>query len=126
MYLWFANGATLRNLKAGSVFQNQMLYSKIKSDSYQILGEFEKFIFVETEEQLNKGTSIVTGGNVGGYGFGLNPKVFYYKDYGSDAERLSVFKTLFYRGQGPIFRDKGTAALVVRSKSGAFSYGGLG
>lgn len=126
MYYWFANGATLRNLKAGSVFQNQVLYSKIKSDSYQILGEFEKFIFIETEEQLGKGTSIVTGGNVGGYGFGLAPRTFYYADYGNDAERLKVFKTLFYRGQGAIMRDKGTACLVVRSKSGGYSYGGLG
>jgi len=126
MYLWLASGATLRNLKAGSVFQNQMLYSKISSDSYQILGEFEKFVFVETEEQLNKGTSIVVGGNTAGYGFGMNPKVFYYKDYGSDAERFSVFKTLFYHGAGAIMRDKGTSCIVVRSSSGVYSYGGLG
>jgi len=126
MYLWFANGATLRNLKAGSVFQNQFLYNKISSPTYNILGEFENFIFVETEEQLSKGTSIVTGANAGGYGFGLNPRTFFYPDFGNDAERLKVFKTLFYRGQDAIMRDKGTTTIVVRSKSTSFSYGGLG
>ena len=125
-YLWFATPETLRNLKAGSVFQNQVLYSKISSPSFQVLGEFEDFLFVETSEQLGKGTSIVTGANSAGFGFGLTPKVYFYKDYGSDAERLQVWKTLFYRGQGPIFRDKGTTCIVVRSKSGAFNYGGLG
>lgn len=127
MYLWFANGATLRNLKSGSVFQNQVLYKNLPTtNGYQILGEFEKFIFVETEEQLQKGTSIVTGANAAGFGWGKTPSVFFYPDYGEDAGRLKVWKTLFYRGQGPIMRNKGTAAIVVRSKSAAFNYGGLG
>jgi len=125
-YVWFATPETLRNLKAGSVFQNQVLYGKISSPSFQVLGEFEDFVFVEVNELLGKGTSICVGANAAGYGFGLTPKTFFYGDYGSDAARLQAWKTLFYRGQGPILRDKGTACIVVRSKSAAFNYGQLG
>lgn len=126
MYLWMANASTLRGLKAGSYFQNQVLYKNVKSDSYQILGEFEKFIFVETEEQFGRGTSLIIGQNAGGYGFGLTPKTFYYPDYGEDAGRISVWKTKFYHGGGAIMRDKGTACVIVRSKSAGFDYSAMG
>ena len=126
LYYWIANSATLRNLKSGSVFTNQQLYSNQQGLLYQVLGEFQNFIFIETEEQLSKGTSIVGGANAAGYGFGMLPSTWYYPDFGSDAGRLSVWKTIFYRGQGAIWQSKGTANLVVRSKSGAFNYGSLG
>jgi hypothetical protein len=125
-YLWIANAETLRNLKQGSVFQNFDLYSDLSGFIYQTLGEFMGFVFVETEELLNKGTSIVLGANAAGYGFGKMPTTYYYPDFGSDAGRLSVWKTIFYRGQGPIWRDKGTAAIVVRTCTSAYGYGSLG
>jgi len=126
LYWWIASTETLRHLKSGSVFQNQQLYNQKQGDLYQILGEFNGFVFIETEENLSKGTSIVGGANAAGFGFGLLPRTFYYPDYGSDASRLQVWKTLFYRGQGAIARDKGTACIVVRSNTNPYNYGSLG
>jgi len=126
LYWWIASSETLRNLKSGSIFQNQMLYSQKQGDLYQILGEFNGFVFIETEEGITKGSSFCGGANAAGFGFGMMPRTFYYPDFGSDAGRLQVWKTLFYRGQGPIWRSKGTAAIMVRTKTAAFDYGALG
>lgn len=124
-YVWIANGETLRPLKNGSMFQNYSLYSDFRGQRFQVLGEFMNFVFVEVEEGLNKGTSYALGANMGGYGFGMLPRTFAYPDFGQDAGRLTVFKTLFYRGQGEILRDKGTSLITIRSKTGAFSYGSM-
>lgn len=125
-YVWVANGETLRNLKEGSVFINKEMYAGMSNFNMQILGIYNGFLFVETEEILRKGTSFAIGANAGGYGFGKLPSVTYYPDFGSDAGRLQVWKTLFYRGQGPIKRDWGTAAIIVRSKTAGYDYGSLG
>jgi hypothetical protein len=125
MYLLFGNAASFRNLKSGSVFQNMSLYTDLRGIKWQVLGEFMNFLAVETEELLGKGTLIAVAANAGGYGFGMLPRTWYYPDYGSDAARLSVWKTKFYRGQGAIWRDSGTAAIVIRAKSAAFDYSTL-
>jgi hypothetical protein len=93
---------------------------------YQVLGEFMGFVFVETEEQLSKGTLFAFGANVGGYGFGQLPTVTYYPDFGQDAFRMPVWKTLFYRGQDVLWRDKGTCCVAIQASSAAYNYGGLG
>lgn len=126
MYTWFANAETLRNLKQGSVFQNFDLYSDLSGYRYQVLGEFMGFVFVEVEEQMAKGTSICVAANAAGYGFGKTPTTIFYPDFGSDANRLSVWKTIFYRGQDAIWRDKGTTCIVVRTKTAGYDYGSLG
>jgi len=117
---------SLRHLKQGSVFQNAALYQNLQAYNYQILGEFGGFVFFETEEQLSKGTMFAFGQNVGGYGFGQPPQIWYYPDYGSDAGRLPVWKVLFYRGQDAIWRDKGTACVRIFSNTAAYNYGTLG
>jgi hypothetical protein len=101
------------------------LYTDLRGIKWQVLGEFMNFLAVETEELLGKGTLIAVAANAGGYGFGMLPRTWYYPDYGSDAARLSVWKTKFYRGQGAIWRDSGTAAIVIRAKSAAFDYSTL-
>jgi hypothetical protein len=126
LYLAVGNAESFRNLKQGSVFQNLSLYTDQRGLRYQILGEFMNFLFVETEELTSKGSIFLSGANVGGYGFGLNPRPFFYPDFGQDAGRLDVWKTLFYRGQGTIYRDIGTACIMVRANTAAFSYGNLG
>ena len=126
MYAIVGNSRTFRHLKTGSVFQNQMLYSGMQGINYQVLGEFEKFIFVETEEQTGNGTSFVYGLNSFGYGFGKLPQLTYYPDFGQDAGRLQVWKVLFYRGQGPIWRNKGTSLICLRTNTSAYNYGTLG
>lgn len=128
LYGIVGNSETFRNLKQGSIFQNLNLYTSLNGQgiNYQVLGEYAGFIFFETEELMGKGTSFAFGKNVGGYGFGALPQIWYYPDYGSDAGRLPVWKVLFYRGQGPIWRTKGTAAICIRSSSGAFNYGAIG
>jgi hypothetical protein len=126
LYAFISNAETLRNLKSGSVFANYAYWGQLSGLTYQVLGQFNGFVFIETYENLSKGTSLALGANAGGYGFGMLPRTFYYPDFGQDAGRLSVFKTLFYRGQGALMRDRGTAAIIVRSTSSAFSYGGLG
>lgn len=125
-YIMVGNAETFRHLKHGSVFINQALYSDISSFKYQVLGEFMGFVFVETEELTGKGTALAIGANAGGYGFGLPPKTFYYPDYGADAGRLQVWKTIFYRGQGPIFRNIGTAVICIRTNSAPYNYSSLG
>lgn len=126
MYGMVGNSETFRNLKQGSVFQNAFLYNSLQGIRYQVLGEFMNFVFVETEEQLTKGTAFAFGANVGGFGFGQLPNVTYYPDFGQDAGRLPVWKTIFYRGQDAIFRDKGTACIKIHANTSAFNYGGLG
>jgi len=122
-YVMFGNSETFRNLKQGSVFQNAQLYTDLRGLRWQILGEFQNFVFVETEELLRKGTAIAVAANAGGYGFGQLPRTWYYPDYGNDAGRLSVWKTKFVTGQGGIWRDRGTAAIMIRSKTTTFDYG---
>lgn len=126
MYGLCGNSETLRNLKQGSVFQNAFLYNSLQGIQYQVLGEFMNFVGIETEELMTKGTAFLIANNAGGYGFGLPPKTYFYPDYGHDAERLPVWKTIFYRGQDAIWRDKGTAVILVRCNTGAYNYGNLG
>jgi hypothetical protein len=125
-YALVGNAQTFRHLKQGSVFINAQLYSNLQGIRMQVLGEFMNFVFIETEELTGRGTSFALGGNACGYGFGKLPTVTYYPDFGSDAGRLQVWKTLFYRGQGPIWRDKGTSIITVRSNSGAYNYNTIG
>lgn len=126
LYGMLGNADTFRHLKSGSIFANQTLWGNMSGMTYQVLGQFNGFLFVETSENLNKGTTFAFGKNVGGYGFGMNPRTFLYPDFGSDAGRLGVFKTLFYRGQGAIRRSVGTACIIIRSKTTGFDYGALG
>ena len=126
MYGIIGNSETLRNLKQGSVFQNAILYNSLQGIRYQVLGEFMNFVFVETEEQMSKGTAFAFGDNVGGYGFGQMPNITYYPDFGQDAGRLPVWKILYYRGQDAIWRDKGTACVAINCNTGAYNYGALG
>lgn len=126
LYGIVGNSRTFRNLKQGSVFQNQYLYSGLQGRNYQILGEAFGFLFLETEELTGNGTTFAFGQGAAGFGFGKLPSLTFYPDFGSDAGRLQVWKTLFYRGQGPIWRDKGTAIITIRSNSDAYTYGSLG
>jgi hypothetical protein len=125
MYTMIGNSSTFRNLKNGSVFQNYSLYTDFRGQKWQVLGEYMNFLFIETEELTKKGTAFAIAANAGGYGFGQLPRTFYYPDYGNDAGRLSVWKTLFYCGQGPIWRDSGTAVITIRSKSSEFDYSAI-
>ncbi len=126
MYVIIGNSGFFRMLKNGSVFMNVQLWSDMRGLRWQVLGEFMNFLAVETEENMTKGTGIAIALNAAGYGFGQLPKTYYYPDYGQDAGRLEVWKTLFYRGQGAIFRDKGTAAIVVRANTSNYNYGSMG
>ena len=125
LYTAIANSRTLRNLKNGSVFQNALLFNQllVPGAKWQVLGEFQNILWIETEELTGDGTTLVCGGNAAGYGLGLAPRLWFYPDYGQDAQRLEVWKMKYYRGQGPIFMNKGTAALVIRSCSGTYNYG---
>lgn len=125
LYMWFAAPSTLRHLKAGSAFTNQQLWSGARGRGWQVLGVHQDILFIETTEQLNKGTSIVVGANAGGYGFGKLPVISYYNDYGQDAGRLQVWKVLFYAGQAAMWQTKGTTAIVVRTNTGNYNYGML-
>lgn len=126
MYVAVGGAESFRHLKQGSVFQNLQLYGNLQGIRYQILGEFMNFVFIETEEQTGKGTVFLAGKNTGGFGFGKTPQVWYYPDFGSDAGRMPVWKTIFYRGQGPIWRDSGTTVITVRCKTTTYEYGSLG
>lgn len=126
MYVCVANARTFRNLKNGSVFQNAQLYSDLRGITWQVLGDFMNFTFVETEELTGNGTTLFLAQNAAGYGFGQLPRTWYYPDFGQDAGRLSVWKTIYYRGQGAIWRNKGTAAILVRTNTSAYNYGSLG
>jgi hypothetical protein len=126
MYIAVGNARTFRNLKNGSVFQNQQLYANMRGNTWQVLGDFMGFTFVESEELTGNGTTLFLANNAGGYGFGQLPRTWYYPDYGQDAGRLSVWKTIYYRGQGAIWRDKGTTAILMRTNSSTYNYGSLG
>jgi hypothetical protein len=123
LFLAIANSRTLRNLKNGSVFQNVSLFSDMRGLMWQTIGQYMNYLFIETEELTGNGTTLFLANNAGGYGFGKSPTISYYPDFGQDANRLQVWKMLFYRGQGAIWRDKGTCAILGRTNSSAFEYG---
>ncbi len=126
MFGLVANSETLRNLIQGSVFQNRELYNSLQGITYSVLGDFMNFTAITTEEQMTKGTAFALGLNTFGFGFGKQPSVTFYPDFGQDAGRLPVWKVLWYRGQDAIWRDKGTACVMIRCTTGAYNYGALG
>lgn len=114
---------TFRTIKNFAKFENRELYNNNgRGNLFQVLGEWEGCTWIETTERMSKGTSFIVGRNVGGYGFGQQPKVFYYPDFGEDAGRHQVWKLKFALAQGATLRDKGTTCLTLRTSPTALTY----
>ena len=113
LYMAIAHPASLRSIKATTKFENRDLYTKkgVKG-VYQILGEYNGFVWAESTESVYKGTTIFFGKDVGGYGFGLQPDAYYYADWMSDAGRVRAIKTRFIMGHGQTLRDTATNCIV--------------
>jgi hypothetical protein len=116
LYVYVGNAAHLRGLKNEGVFENYNYYNNPGFNNgivYQVLGNWEGFTFVQTEE-----------GMAGTYGYALAPEIgavayakpislHYYPDINSDANRLNVIKWHMIAGFAKTLRDYGTRAIKV-------------
>lgn len=116
LYIYVGNAAHLRPLKDEGVFENYNYYNNpgfANGIVYQVLGNWEGFTFVQTEE-----------GMAGTYGYGIAPEIgavayskpislYYYPDINQDANRLNVIKWHSIMGFAQTLRDYGTRAIKV-------------
>jgi hypothetical protein len=116
LYVYIGNAAHLRPLKDEGVFENYNYYNNPGFSNgivYQVIGNWEGFTFVQTEE-----------GMAGTYGYALAPEIgavayakpislHYYPDINSDANRLNVIKWHMIAGFAQTLRNYGTRARKV-------------
>jgi len=116
LYVYVGNAAHLRPLKDEGVFENYNYYNNPGFSNgivYQVLGNWEGFTFVQTEE-----------GMAGTYGYALAPEIgavayakpislHYYPDINSDANRMNAIKWHMIAGFAQTLRNYGTRAFRV-------------
>jgi hypothetical protein len=116
LYVYIGNAAHLRPLKNEGVFENYNLYNQRDSGLvYQVLGNWQGFTFIETEEGMNGTTGYVLAPNVGAQAYAKPVSLYYYPDFNSDAGRLNVFKWHMLAGFSQVLRDYGTRAIRVHT-----------
>lgn len=114
LYHVIGHAKTFRNIKADAKFENRDLYTRNGQKAlYQILGEYNGCLWIEATDRTYVGTTIITGRNVGGYGFGKQPAAVYYDDYKDDAGRAKAIKARVVFGYGETLRDAGTTCIVI-------------
>ena len=82
---------------------------------YQILGAWEGFLFVQTEEGMDGTTGYVIAPECGAQAYAKPISLYYYPDINSDAGRLNVVKWHMIAGFAQTLRNYGTRALRVIS-----------
>ncbi len=121
LYVIVGNAAMFRTLKDEGVFETYSYYNNtsfgLNGIVYQILGNWEGFTFVETEEGVPSNVAYAFGRNVGGQAFAKPVQLFYYPDYNSDAGRLNVYKWHMIAGFAESLRQIGTTAVRVETSS---------
>jgi hypothetical protein len=120
LYVMIGDASSFRELKDEGVFAE---YSYRNNTSfglngliYQVLGNWEGFTFVQTEEGMNQGTLqyvYAVAPNVGAQAFAKPISLYFYPDINSDAGRLNVIKWHMVAGFVPTLRETGTRALKI-------------
>jgi hypothetical protein len=118
LYTVIGNANAFRGLKNEGVFEQYNYYNNPGINNglvYQILGNWEGFTFVETEEGMDQGGTLkyfyVVAPEVGAQAYAKPISLYYYPDVNRDANRLNVIKWHMIAGFAQTLRDYGTRAL---------------
>lgn len=120
LYYYVGNAAHLRGLKNESVFETWSVYNNMPIAGqngfiYQVLGAWQGFVFIETEEGMNGTIGYVIAPEAGAQAYAKPVSLYYYPDINSDAGRLNVIKWHMIAGFAQTLRNYGTRALRVIS-----------
>jgi hypothetical protein len=116
LYVYVGNAAHLRGLKNEGVFENYNYYNNAGVNNgivYQVLGNWEGFTFVQTEEGMAGTCGYALGPQIGAVAYAKPISLYYYPDVNSDANRLNVIKWHMICGFAKTLRDVGTRAIKV-------------
>jgi hypothetical protein len=116
LYVYVGNAKHLRGLKNEGVFENFNYYNNAGAGIiYQVLGNWEGFTFLQTEEGMSDTYGYVLAPEIGAAAYAKPISLHYYPDINSDAGRLNVIKWHMIAGFAKTLRDYGTRALKVYS-----------
>lgn len=118
LYVYVGNSRHFRALKNESIFETYNIYNNaavvgLNGLIYQVLGAWNGFLFVETEESMHYATGYVIAPEVGAQAYAKPVSLYYYPDINSDAGRLNVFKWHMIAGFSQTLRNYGTRAMKV-------------
>lgn len=117
LYVYVGNAEHLRSLKNEGVFETYSYYNNtsfgLNGIVYQVLGNWEGFTFIQTEEGMASHYGYALAPEVGAQAYAKPVSLYYYPDINSDAGRLNVVKWHMIAGFAKTLRDYGTRALRV-------------
>ena len=116
LYIYVGNAAHLRPLKDEGVFENYNYYNNPGFQNgliYQVLGNWEGFTFVQTEEGMAGTYGYALAPEIGAQAYAKPIQLYYYPDANFDADRLNVIKWHMIAGWAQTLRDYGTRARKV-------------
>lgn len=116
LYAYVGNAKHLRGLKNEGVFENYNYYNNSAAGLiYQVIGNWEGFTFIQTEEGMSDTYGYVLAPEIGAAAYSKPISLHYYPDINSDANRLNVIKWHMIAGFAKTLRDYGTRAMKVYS-----------
>jgi len=116
LYVYVGNAAHLRGLKNEGVFESYNYYNNPGFSNgivYQVLGNWEGFTFVQTEEGMAATYGYALAPEIGCVAYAKPISLHYYPDINFDANRLNVIKWHMIAGFAKTLRDYGTRAIKV-------------
>lgn len=116
LYIYVGNAKHLRGLKDEQVFENYNYYNNMSVGNglvYQVIGNWEGFTFVQTEEGMSDTVGYALAPEIGAAAYAKPVSLYYYPDFNSDAGRLNVIKWHMIAGWAKTLRDAGTRAMTV-------------
>lgn len=116
LYIYVGNAAHLRPLKDEGVFENYNYYNNAGMANgivYQVLGNWEGFTFVQTEEGMAGTYGYAVAPEIGAVAYAKPISLHYYPDVNSDANRLNVIKWHMIAGFAQTLRNYGTRCIKV-------------
>lgn len=117
LYVYVGNAAHLRPLKDEGIFEQNAVMGGNGGNSivYQVLGNWDGFTFVQTEEGMSSTYGYALAPQIGAVAYSKPISLHYYPDINNDANRLNVIKWHAIMGFGQTLRDYGTRAIKVQT-----------
>jgi len=113
-YGLIAGPAVTRGLKNDVGWQNLQLYNNNGDGIFNSrVGLFEDFVIFETNMGQDAGTSIAFGADAFAMAVSSPMELFYYPDFGQDANRAQAWKWKTVLGMAKAYADSGTHAIRI-------------
>lgn len=113
LYAYVGNAAHLRPLKDEGIFEQNAIMGNSNGVVFQVLGNWEGFTFIQTEEGMAGTYGYAIAPQVGAVAYAKPISLHYYPDINNDANRLNVIKWHSIMGFAQTLRDYGTRAMKV-------------